>query len=148
MWQNDHVRAQVLSPYLSFPLYFKYFGPFGVDFDVICVDRCDFWPGLVLFSTLFTVELKRRDNSAFLSSYLVKVPVLEAKGRWFCSFNLLFFFLSCWCCCVSIQPAFRSRTWTVFETQREESAPAPLNPNKLSSLGVEWIHQNWWECVS
>lgn len=45
------------------------------------------------------------------------------------------FFFPAWRC-ISMQPAFRSRTWkclTVFLKHREEvSGPAPLNPNRLS----------------
>lgn len=58
---------------------------------------------------------------------------MDAKG----SLRLLFVpgFLPAWWC-VSMQPAFRSKTWnclSVSKAQREVSSPAPLNPNRLLS---------------
>lgn len=100
-----------------------------------------------LFLTKFSIILKRSPSccwwnwkhehySAFWLPYLEKVPVLD-NGKLISScvyFSFYLFFFPA-LRCISMQPAFRSRTWkclAAFKAQREVSGPAPLNPDRFS----------------
>lgn len=97
-----------------------------------------------LFLTKFSITLRISPfyggiEKQILFCLLIVVPSegtsVGNKGKLIssCVYFSFHFFVPAWRC-ISMQPAFRSRTWkclTVFKAQREISAPAPLNPDRL-----------------
>lgn len=92
------------------------------------------------------MELKIKDNSVFLLSHLVKVSVLKAKGNLFLLSSPIFFFFffllyySLWCC-VSMQPAFRSRAWKCLylnHRERKKICSCAFKPEQVA-VGMTWV---------